>query len=176
MKNTLKINALCIAMIVACVSAFAEGNSTPAQRAEQQKLSVSFDALNTSMLMSLNAEYSPNQYLDFGMGMSPSAFFFIPSVEVHAFARVCFLDYFIQPYLQLGISYVAPGQIDNNTNCFNARIGTGVKFTFAKNFYCGIGGGYCFVGQNLIVTPNWFGMDWHGFYPAAFVGYTALRF
>ena len=108
--------------------------------------------------------------------MTPFAFFIIPASEEHFFARVCFLDYFIQPYLQLGVSFVAPGQIDDNTNWFNARVGTGVKFSFSERWYLGVGGGYCFAGQNLMPTSDLYGMNWHGFYPSVFLGYTVMNF
>ena len=137
---------------------------------ENQKLSVSLDFLNTSSLVSLNAEYSPNQYFDFGMGITPFSYFILPEVEVHFFARTCFLNYFIQPYIQLGTSLVAPVQINSNENWLNARVGAGVKFSFVKNFYCGLGGNYNFLGQNLVP------LSWYGFSPSVFVGYTAIRF
>lgn len=161
---------LSLFLLLTVIPGFADGNISTGKD-NQQKLSVSMDFQNSSMIVALNAEYSPNKFFDFGMGISPFSFFLFPAVEVHALARVCFLDYFIQPYIQVGVSYVAPGQMDDNENFLNARVGTGVKVTIFKNFYFGVGGGYSFAGQNIGPSINW-----QGLYPAAFLGYTAVRF
>lgn len=165
-KFCVKILTLCFMTVLLCTSVYgAEKNKDG-----KQKFSVSLDFLNTSFALGLNGEYSPNQYFDFGAGITPLGFMLFPALEGHLFARVCFLDYFIQPYLQLGVSFVAPGQVDLNENWFNARAGAGVKISFSKDFYCGVGASYSFVGQNL--TP----LSWRGLSPSVFVGYTALRF
>ncbi len=174
MKRFLKVIILCFSMLTMCATAFTE-------ESKKQKISFSLDFLNSGMLLGLNAEYSPNQYFDFGLGITPFAFFILPAMEAHVFARTCFLDYFIQPYLQIGASFVMPGQISSGTtdsngyttmneNWFNLRASAGVKFSFGKYFYCGVGGGYNFIGQNLVF------LNWNGFYPALFVGVTPIRF
>ena len=81
-----------------------------------------------------------------------------------------------------GAILVSASDIDENGNTvmcdewFTARIGVGAKFTFGEHFYLGVGGGYCFAGKELIATSDWYGMNWQGFYPAIFLGYTFLNF
>ena len=167
MKNSKKILTLCLIAVMSCAVVFAEENS---DAEKQQKLSVSLDALNTSFGWGFNAEYSPNKYLDFGLGFSPTTFFIDPCYEGHLFARVCFLDYFIQPYLQLSGSFVSPCSLTEEHHWFDTHCGAGVKFSFGNYFYCGAGLTYRFVFQ-----------DYNSLYGqclsyAAFIGCTVFHF
>lgn len=159
MKNIFKV-FIFFCVLLSCIPVSAE-------EGKKQKIAVSLDFLNTSPAFGLNVEYSPNKYFDFGLGFSPSLFII---AEGHMFARVCFCNNFIQPYLQLGVSFVAPGQIDMNQNWFNARCGAGAKFSIGEKFCFGVGAGYSFVGQNL--TP----LSLYGFYPTIFIGYCVANF
>ena len=93
-----------------------------AEERARQKISFSGDILNSAFFYAENVEYSPNQYVDIGVGFSPYAFFIFPLLEAHVYGRVCF------------------------------------------------------VGQNLLPTSDWFGMNWHGFYPALFAGVSPIHF
>ena len=191
MNYSKKILAAFLIAVFSCAAVISEENTEPAEKvstAEKQttqKLSFVGDMFNTNIVNGISFEYSANKYFDFGFGALSPAFLILPCLEAHTYIRVCFLDYFIQPYVQLGVSISAPGQIghiDENGNTvmcdewFTARIGVGAKFTFGEHFYLGVGGGYCFAGKELIATSDWYGMNWQGFYPAIFLGYTFLNF
>ena len=161
MNGRKRILGLCaVAVLFVCMDmpVFAEG---------QQRLSFCADFIGSGPLFSANIEYAPSAHWDVGTGVTMSIF---PVAEVHLLARYNFMDYFVSPYVQLSASFLYPGQIDNNENWFNSKVIAGAKFKFGKLFFCGIGGGYNFIGQNLAPL-----LSYNGFFPTAFAGITFLR-
>ena len=158
-------------LLFSYASAFAQENLEMQEVANDktQKVSFMFEFLNNSLNFGFNAEYSPNNYLDFGIGYSPYILI-LPASEIHAYARAYFLDFPVQPFVQISAALGIPSTMEDDASLFNMRCGAGVKFNFGKYIYCGFGGTYCFIGQ------DWIDSEWKGFCPSAFVGCTAFRF
>lgn len=172
MRHISKILLLGIFICMANSSIFAEEMKSDGVRypVAEQRVSFGFEFFNNSLNYGINAEYSPNQYFDFGLGYTPWLLFVIPARELHVYARACFFDFPVQPYVQLSASLGIPSMMEEGAGIFNARCGAGVKFTFGKYIYCGFGGAYSFIGQDFLPS------NWKGFCPAAFIGCTAFRF
>ena len=167
MKKIFKIFTMCVPLVLAgtCIwaqDAAGESETVQTQTARSQKVSVSADFLRTD----INVEYSPNQFFDFGLGYKPGLLF-LPASEGHVFARACFFDFPVQPYVQLSASFTAPYE---DYTLFYADGGAGVKVRYGEHFYCGAGGSYTFIGKNR------FSADTNGFWFSVFAGYSFLNF
>ncbi len=134
----------------------------------QSKISFLLEYMGASTAIGFNVEYSPNNNLDFGLGTIASI---RPFAEIHLYGRYNFIDYLISPFVQTSVTFISPGQIDDNTDWFLARIETGAKIKFGKNWFLGLGGGYQIIGNEGLLVPT----HYNRFYPTLFIGWSPIK-